>query len=151
MDSINVLAVVGLTTWILLSLALLGGLIYLFPTLQRLQRIARQVDRILDRSEGRVAPVLEHVERVADNAEYITTAVRVDVDALGDTVEQASRSARRMLDMVEARVSDLAGFLEVVQEETEDTFIATASTLRTLRGAVRERADSDSDEDRRSA
>ncbi|MFW6010441.1 MAG: hypothetical protein ACOC9H_00840 [Gemmatimonadota bacterium] len=149
MESISVLTVVGLTTWILLSLALLGALVYLFPTLQRLRRIARQLDRILDRSEGRVAPVLEHVERVADNAEYITTAVRVDVETLGDTVEQASRSARRMLDMVEERVSDLAGFLEVVQEETEDTFIATASTLRTLRGAVRER--SDSDEGRRSA
>lgn len=149
MESITVLTVVGLTTWILLSLTLLGGLIYLFPTLQRLQRIARQLDRILDRSEGRVAPVLEHVERVADNAEYITTAVRVDVETLGDTVEQASRSARRMLDMVEERVSDLAGFLEVVQEETEDTFIATASTLRTLRGAVREK--SESDESRRSA
>lgn len=149
MESITVLTVVGLTTWILLSLALLGGLIYLFPTLKRLKRIARQLDRILDRSEGRVAPVLEHVERVADNADYITTAVRVDVETVGDTVEQASRSARRMLDMVEARVSDLAGFLEVVQEEAEDSFIATASTLRTLRGAVRER--SESDEGRRSA
>lgn len=149
MESITVLTVVGLTTWILLSLALLGGLIYLFPTLKRLKRIAHQLDRILDRSEGRVAPVLEHVERVADNADYITTAVRVDVETVGDTVEQASRSARRMLDMVEARVSDLAGFLEVVQEEAEDTFIATASTLRTLRGAVRER--SESDEGRRSA
>lgn len=149
MESITILTVVGLATWILLSLALLGGLIYLFPTLQRLQRIARQLDRILDRSEGRVAPVLDHVERVADNAEYITTAVRVDVETVGDTVEQASRSARRMLDMVEERASDLAGFLEVVQEEAEDTFIATASTLRTLRGAVRER--SESDEGRRSA
>jgi histidine ammonia-lyase len=149
LESITVLALVGLTTWILLSLTLLGALVYLFPTLQRLRRIARQLDRILDRSEGRVAPVLEHIERVTDNAEYVTTAVRVDVESLGDTVEQASRSARRMLDMVEERVSDLAGFLEVVQEEAEDTFIATASTLRTLRGAVRDR--SDSDEGRRSA
>lgn len=149
MDSIAVLTVIGLVTWILVSLGLMGFLVYSFPTLRRLRRIARQLDRILDRSEGRVEPLLEHVERVADNADYISTALRIDVETIGDTVEQASLSTRRMLDLVEDRVSDLSGFLEVVQEEAEDTFISTASALRMLRGAGRRRRRSD--EGRRSA
>lgn len=134
LDAIGVLTVIGLVLWIVLSLILLGGLLYAVPTFRRISRLLNRLDRMLERADGEMASTLEHLKRAADNADYITTAVRSDVEAVGDTVDQAARSTRRMLKMAEERAVEINGFLEVVQEEAEETFLSTASVLRALRG-----------------
>lgn len=134
------LTVIGLVLWIVVSLTLLVGLVYAVPTLRRLSRLLDRLDRVFERAERELDPTLEHLRRAADNADYITTAVRSDVESVGDTVEQAARSTRRMLRLAEERAVEIHGFLEVVQEEAEETFLSTASVVRALRGA-RGRAD----------
>lgn len=129
------LTVIGLVLWIVVSLTLLVGLVYAVPTLRRVSRLLDRLDRVLERAEGELDPTLEHLRRAADNADYITTAVRSDVESVGDTVEQAARSTRRMLRLAEERAVEIHGFLEVVQEEAEETFLSTASVIRALRGA----------------
>ncbi len=128
------LTVIGLVLWIVLSLTLLVGLVYALPTLRRLSRLLDRLDNVLERADRRMDPTLEHLRRAADNADYITTAVRSDVESVGDTVDRAARSTRRMLEMAEERAMEINGFLEVVQEEAEETFLSTASLLRALRG-----------------
>lgn len=135
MDPIGVLTVIALILWIVLSLVVLGGLVYAFPTLRRLSDVLQRMDRIFARTERDMEPVLEHLKRSADNMDYVTSAIRSDVESVGDTVDQAARSTRRLLQMAEERAVEINGFLEVVQEEAEESFLSTASLLRALRGS----------------
>lgn len=137
MEIIEVLGVIALVLWIVLSLALIAGLVLAVPTLRRMRDLLARLDRSLKRSEGEIEPVLEHLRRSADNVDYVTTALRSDVETMGDTVEQAADTTRRMLELAEERASEIHGFLEVVQEEAEETFLSTASLLRALRGGGR--------------
>ena len=133
MELMQVLIVVALVLWILVSLALLVGLFWAAPTLRRLSALLRRLDRVLDRTERDLGPVLEHVRRSADDLDYITSAVRTDVEEVGDTVEQATETTRRLLALAEERALEINGFLAVVQEEAEESFYSTASVLRALR------------------
>lgn len=135
MDTIGVLTVIALILWIVLSLLVLVGVVYALPTLRRLSNLLHRMDRVFDRTERDLEPVLEHLKRSADDMDYVTSAIRSDVEAVGDTVDQAARSTQRMLRMAEERAVEINGFLEVVQEEAEETFLSTASLLRALRGS----------------
>lgn len=137
MDLIGVLTVIALILWIVLCLALLGGLAYAAPTLHRLSRLLELLEDTIRRTERELDPTLDRLRRAVDHAEYITAAVRSDVESVGDTVDQAARSTRRLLQMAEERAVEINGFLEVVQEEAEETFLSTASLLSALRGRGR--------------
>lgn len=134
MEPMQLLLVVALALWILLSLALIAGLFLALPTLRRLSRLLRRSDRFMERTEREIEPVIDHLRRSADDLDFITSAVRSDVEAVGDTVDQAARTTRTLLELAEARAVEINGFLEVVQEEAEDSFYSTASVLRALRG-----------------
>lgn len=133
MEFIEVLGVIALVLWIVLSLALLAGLVLAVPTLRRLRDLLARLDDTLKRSEGRLEPVMENLRRSADDVGYVTAVLRSDVEAMGDTVQQAAETTRRMLAMAEERATEIHGFLDVVQEEAEETFLSTASLLRALR------------------
>lgn len=147
MDTIGVLTAIALVLWIVLAVCLLVGIALAVPTMRRLRDLLARLEHTLARAEGRLEPALQHLERSADNLDYITTSVRADVEALGDTVERAARSAHRVAELAEDRATEINGFLEVVQQEAEETFYSSAALLRALRG-VRDRGDR---EGRRSA
>lgn len=135
MDIVGVLTVVALSFWILLCLFVIGGLVYALPTFRQFSRLLERMERVFARTERHMEPVIEHLQNSADNMDYVTSAIRSDVEAVGDTVDQAARSTRRLLQMAEERATEINGFLEVVQEEAEETFLSTASLLRALRGS----------------
>lgn len=152
MDVVEVLTIVALVLWIVLSLSVIAGVAAAFPTLRKLGNLVTHLDRTIQRTEGKLEPVIDHLERSADNVDYVTSVLRSDVDRMGDTVEQAAESTRRMLEMAEERASEIHGFLDVVQEEAEQTFLSTASFLRAVRGERRRSVVGDGDPgDRRSA
>ncbi len=134
MDPMQLLIITALVLWILLSLLLIASLVTALPTLRRLASLLRRTDRFLEQTEREIGPVLDHLRRSADDLDYITSAVRSDVESVGDTVEQATRTTRTLLELAEARAVEINGFLEVVQEEAEESFYSTASVLRALRG-----------------
>lgn len=133
MDLTGLLTIVALILWILMSLVILGGLALAFPTLRRMSDLLHRMERVFARAERDMEPVIEHLRRSADDMDYVTSAIRSDVESVGDTVDEAARSTRRMLRMAEQRATEINGFLEVVQEEAEETFLSTASLLRALR------------------
>lgn len=152
MDIIGVLTVVALVLWIVLGTGVVVGLFVAFPTLRRVSQLVSHLDRTLQRTEGRIQPVIDHLERSADNMDYVTSVLRSDVDTMGDTVEHAAATTRRMIAMAEERASEIHGFLDVVQEEAEQTFLSTASLLRAVRGERRRPVAGDGDRgERRSA
>lgn len=133
MDPMQLLIIAALVLWILLCLLLIASLVTALPTLRRLASLLRRTDRFLEQTEREIGPVLDHLRRSADDLDYITSAVRSDVESVGDTVEQATRTTRTLLELAEARAVEINGFLEVVQEEAEESFYSTASVLRALR------------------
>lgn len=137
MDIVGVLTVVALSFWILFCLVVIGGLVYALPTLRRFSILLNRMERVFARTERDMEPVIEHLRSSADNMDYVTSAIRSDVEAVGDTVDEAARSTRRLLRMAEERATEINGFLEVVQEEAEESFLSTASLLRALRGSRR--------------
>lgn len=69
----------------------------------------------------------------AENINYLSAAFRSDADELGQTVRRATASANEIIDQARDRAAEINGFLEVVQEEAESTFLNTASLLRGVR------------------
>lgn len=134
MDPMQLLIIVALVLWIVLCIGLITSLIMALPTLRRLASVLHRTDRLLEQTEKEMGPVLEHLRRSSDDLDYITSAVRSDVEAVGDTVERAARTTRTLLELAETRAIEINGFLEVVQEEAEQSFYSTASVLRALRG-----------------
>jgi len=75
----------------------------------------------------------------AENVNYLSAAFRSDADEVGRTVRRATETANVIIDTARDRTAEISGFLEVVQEEAESSFLSTASLLRGARATRRVR------------
>ncbi|MEE8595771.1 MAG: hypothetical protein V3T25_07865 [Gemmatimonadota bacterium] len=82
----------------------------------------------------------------AENINYLSAAFRSDADEVGRTVRKATDTANSIIDSARDRSAEINGFLEVVQEEAESTFLNTASLLRGVRAARPRRVVEDADD-----
>ncbi len=137
MQAIELLSVIGLILWIVLSLALATAAIWLLPSLRRFVNVTAGLERLLAEFGDRMRPAVNHIERAADNANYITAAVRADVARVSRTLDHAADALDGIVELAEERATEISGFLEVVQEEAEETFYTTASLIRGLRAGRR--------------
>jgi uncharacterized protein YoxC len=80
-----------------------------------------------------VAPLVHLATSIAENVNAISAVVRRDVDRVGATVADADARVRRAISATEAKIQELNALLAVAQEEAEDLFVSTASTLRGVR------------------
>lgn len=123
------LLVIALVVWILVGLALLGAMAYSLPLVQELRSLMNRSDRLVDKMNDRVGPVMDNVETMTDDALHISGSLRQDVEEIGHAVDQGSRSARRIARMAENRAAEIDALIEVAQEECESKFVSTASIL----------------------
>lgn len=114
----------------LMSIALLILTVALVPAAWNFRKSYARINQLLDRVYGDITPLMRHASSIADNVNYITTAVRVDVQEVNRTVAFANQRLRDAVSMTERRVRELHALLDVAQEEAEDLFVSTASTLR---------------------
>jgi hypothetical protein len=70
---------------------------------------------------------------VAENLDHISASLRRDVRRVDETITEANRQLRRAVTLAEERVHDFNALLEVAQQEAEQVFVTTASTLRGVR------------------
>jgi len=82
---------------------------------------------------GDINPLMRHASAIADNVNYITTSVRTDVQQVNATIAAANQRLQQAIALTEQRLGEFNALLEVVQEEAETMFIATASTVRGVR------------------
>jgi hypothetical protein len=73
---------------------------------------------------------------IAENVAYVTSAIRGDVDRINATVASANERIQQAVAVTEHRLADFNALLHVVQEEAEDLFITTASTVRGVRAGA---------------
>jgi hypothetical protein len=86
--------------------------------------------------ERSIEPVTRHATHIADNVDYISTSIRSDVQELRKTLLSANSGIRGMIETSERRLHELSAVLRVVQEEAEQAFVSTASTIRGVRAGA---------------
>lgn len=142
----------------LISIALLVFVVAAVPAAWNFRKSYKRINKLLERIYGDINPLMRHASAIADNVDYITTAVRTDVQQINATVTSANRRLQAAIATTEARLREFNALLAVVQQEAEQAFVSTASTVRGVRSgaaALRDefgtdlamRADDDLDQD----
>jgi uncharacterized protein YoxC len=117
----------------LMSLTLLVLTAVLVPAAWNFRKSYKKVSELLDRIYGDVNPLMRHASAIADNVNYITTSIRTDVQQVNATIATANQRLQQALALTEQRLAEFNALLEVVQEEAESMFVATAATVRGVR------------------
>lgn len=100
-----------------------------------------RVSKLVETAFEALKPAIRHGEEVASNLNYISASVRDDVEQFKGTLRKTQTRLERAAHGTERRIADFNALLGVVQEEAEDLFVNTASTLRGVQaGAERLRA-----------
>ena len=132
----GVFAIIRDIATIIIALALLATVVALAAIALIAKKLVGKVGGLLDKVQDGVDPVLKHARDVGDNVNYVTTAIRVDVQQLNKTIANANQRVNEVVVVAEERINELNGLIKVVQEEAEDIFIDTASTVRGIRAGA---------------
>ena len=84
-----------------------------------------------------LGPVSDRARSISDNVDFITQALRTDVDRLTGSVQSLSDRLQQASDHMEERIDEFNALMEVVQDEAEEIFLDTASTVRGVREGAR--------------
>lgn len=133
-------AVVALTV----VLALL--VLVLLVQLRKVHGTVRSLgDSLLEKAD----PAIQSARGVGENVEFITGVVREDVQKVHRSVGEITERLNQASDRVEERIEEFNALMEVVQEEAEDIFIGTASTVRGVRAGAHSLQEPDAREEER--
>lgn len=111
------------------SVAIMGGVLFF-----RVNRILTELRRSARQNFG---PVSDRARSISDNLEFITQALRTDVEKLNASLRALSDRLQQASDHMEERIDEFNALMEVVQDEAEDLFLDTASTVRGVREGAR--------------
>jgi uncharacterized protein YoxC len=117
----------------IMTLTLLALTIALAPAAWNFRKSRKRINEVIDRVYGDINPIVRHLSTIADNVDYITTSVRVDVQQVNQTIAAANQRLNHAVALVEQRLNEFNALIQVVQQEAEDTFVSTASTVRGVR------------------
>ncbi len=117
----------------LMTVSLLVLTVALVPAAWNFRKSYKKISDLLDRIYGDVNPLMRHASAIADNVNYITTSVRTDVQQVNATIASANQRLQQAVAITEERLNEFNALLEVVQQEAETMFVATASTVRGVR------------------
>jgi uncharacterized protein YoxC len=125
----SIASVVMTLTIIVLSAALI-------PAAWNFRKSYKKVSDMLDKVYGDINPLMRHASAIADNVDYISTSIRVDIQQVSQTVAAVNQRLQQAVQLAEDRINGLNALLDVVQEEAESAFVATASTLRGVKTGI---------------
>lgn len=120
----------------LIEIALLALILVAIPVLWKLRNTYKRVNALVDRINGEIAPIVKHATAIADNVNFVTTSIRGDVETVNATIEAANDRVRQAVETAERRLNEFNALLQVVQEEAEQLFVSTASTVRGVRSGA---------------
>ena len=122
----------------LLTIAFLVFVVTAVPALWNFRKSYRRVNHLLERIYGDINPIMRHASNIADNVDYVSTAIRTDIQQLHATIATANQRLQEAMAATEHRLRDMSALLSVVQEEAEQMFVSTASTVRGVRHGASE-------------
>jgi hypothetical protein len=121
---------------IVIALALLllgaGAIVAALAARRAYRKALRQIEKLrLD-----LDPLLRGANTVGENVARISAAAREEADRVQRGLVAAQARAEAAAAVAERRVGEFNALLDVVQEEAEELFIGTASTLRGARAGA---------------
>ncbi len=109
-----------------------------------LLRVNRTLGELRIGVRQNLGPVSDRARAISDNVEFVTQALRTDVERLNASVKALTDRLQLASQRMEERIEEFNALMEVVQDEAEDIFIDTASTVRGVRAGARSIAKGDS-------
>jgi hypothetical protein len=112
----------------------------------RLQKSEAAMAASLVRLRAQVSPLIENGIAVAENLRDISGSLRGDARRIASTVSSANDRLHEAVSATERRLKEFNALMSVVQDEAEDLFVATASTVHGVRrgaAALQERGGMD--------
>lgn len=100
-------------------------------------RLNRMLGDLRTATQEKLGPVSDRAKIISDNLEFITQALRTDVEQLNASVRALTDRLHDASERMEDRIADFNALMEVVQDEAEDIFIDSASTVRGVREGAR--------------
>jgi uncharacterized protein YoxC len=129
-----------------ITVALMVLTVVAVPVAWNFRKTYKKVNHLLDRIYGDVTPIMRHASSITDNINFITTSLRTDVQRVNATIHSANERVQHAVALTEDRLNEFNALLAVIQEEAEQVFLTTASTVRGVRtgaAAFRERGGMD--------
>lgn len=126
----EILVIVSLVLWIVVSLVAIIGMVALLP---RVSKGMHHLEVMGDEFQRKALPVLDQSQLLLDQVGAVATSLVDDVERIDRTVIRATTSVESMVELAEDRVSEINALLEVAVEEAEETFFSTAAIMRALR------------------
>lgn len=120
----------------LIELALLALILVAIPVVWKFRNTYKRVNALVDRINADIAPIVKHATAIADNVNVVTTSIRGDVEKVNATIEAANARVHQAVETAERRLNEFNALLEVVQDEAEQLFVSTASTVRGVRSGA---------------
>ena len=120
----------------LLTITIMVLAVALVPAAWNFRKSYKKVSDMLDKVYGDINPLMRHASAIADNIDYISTSIRVDVQQVSQTVAAVNQRLQQAVQSAEVRITELNALLDVVQEEAESAFVATASTIRGVKTGI---------------
>jgi hypothetical protein len=130
---------VGLAHWanvlsdiatIVIAFVLIAVALAVIPAMWYTRRIYGMLDGALRRVRENASPIVRQAEGAMDNVHYVTTAVRGDVERVQRMIDEAQRRLESSTALADQRIREFNALLKVMQEEAENLFVGTASTVR---------------------
>lgn len=126
----EILVIVSLILWIVLSL---GAIVAMLALLPRVSKGMHQLEEMRGELQRKALPLLDQAQLLLDQVGAAATSLVDDVERIDRTVIRATSSVESMVELAEDRVSEINALLEVAVEEAEETFFSTAAIMRALR------------------
>ena len=120
----------------LLTITIMVLAVSVVPAAWNFRKSYKKVSNMLDKVYGDINPLMRHASAIADNVDYITTSIRVDVQQVSQTVAAVNQRLQQAVQSAETRITELNALMDVVQEEAESAFVATASTIRGVKTGI---------------
>lgn len=115
------------------ALAIMVLTVFAVPVAWHFRKMYRNVNHLVERVYGDIMPVMHHARSIADNVNYVTASIRSDVEKVNTAIHDAHDRVQQAVQVTEDRLTEFNALLSVVQEEAEQIFVSTASTVRGVR------------------
>ncbi len=121
----------GLTSLVLLVLTAA-----LVPAAWNVRKTQARLNKLIERVQDEIVPIVKHAGAVADDVHYLTTSLRADMQQVSQTVAGANERVQAAILTTERRLRDFSALVDVAQGEAEDLLVRSASTMRGVRAGV---------------
>jgi uncharacterized protein YoxC len=118
---------------VIIALALIVLIVGAGRMYWRSKKTREKLAQLLDRVHGELTPLSRQLTAIAGDIHVITSSVRTEVEKVNATISLANDRLKQAVSATEARLQDFHALLAVIQDEAEQLFVSTASTVHGVR------------------